>query len=106
MGAITGTVASIKWQYFEAAAINGYTITRDKETHAWNVSGHIVIADPFKLSQTPLRLYVPHKTGQWIWPIVSAVPRQCGPFTAALGQPIKPGNVNVHVDPQARIYPP
>ena len=103
---LTGIVASIRWTYFNAAAINGFTITRDKDTRQWEISGHIVIADPFKLTQQPLYLRVPHKHGYWEWPIVSAVPRHCGPFVAALGAPRQTRTTNVHVDTQARIHTP
>ena len=103
---ITGTVATIRWGYFEAAAINGYQLTRDKDSRQWFVTGEIVIADAFKLSQSPLRLVVPHAHGQWIWPIVSAVPRRTGHFSAELGKPISKASINVHVDPQAGIRPP
>jgi hypothetical protein len=106
MGEINGLAASIKWHYFEAARIDGYSLHRDPLTRRWSVTGEIVSFDPFKLSQSPLRLVVPHKHGQWIWPIVSAIPRRTGQFSAALGPIIPKAPVNVYVDPQTGIRTP
>lgn len=86
---ITGVVASIRWAYYTAAAVNGYTVTRDPVTRAWSVTGTIVLADAFKLTQRPLKFVAPHAKGEWVWPIESPVPRVAGPFLAKLGNPIE-----------------
>jgi hypothetical protein len=86
---ITGVVASIRWAYYTAAAVNGYTVTRDPVTRAWSVTGTIVLADAFKLTQRPLKFVAPHAKGEWVWPIESPVPRVAGPFLAQLGNPIE-----------------
>jgi hypothetical protein len=91
---ITGVVASIRWADYTAAAVNGYTVTRDPVTRAWSVTGTIVLADAFKLTQRPLRFVAPHAHGQWVWPIETPVPRQAGPFMAKLGNPIEDGYVH------------
>ena len=88
---ITGVVASIRWAYYTAAAVNGYTVTRDPVTKAWSVTGTIVLADAFKLTQRPLKFVAPHAKGEWVWPINSPVPRVAGPFMAKLGNPIEDG---------------
>jgi len=88
---ITGVVASIRWAYYTAAAVNGYTVTRDPVTRAWSVTGTIVLADAFKLTQRPLKFVAPHAKGEWVWPIDSPVPRVPGPFMAKLGNPIEDG---------------
>lgn len=87
-GAVTGVVASIRWSYYDAAAIHGYVITRDRATDTWTVSGTIVLADAFKLSQRPLRLVAPFQGGAWEWTILDPVPRVAGPFTARLSKPL------------------
>ena len=86
---ISGVVASIRWAYYTAAAVNGYTVTRDPVTRAWSVTGTIVLADAFKLTQRPLKFVAPHAKGEWVWPIDSPVPRVAGPFMAKLGNPIE-----------------
>ena len=65
---IRGVVGRIEWGYFNAAAINGYTVTRT-DGH-WRVSGIVVLADSFKLAQQPLLFVAPHAHGTWRWPIV------------------------------------
>lgn len=91
---VTGVVASIRWRYYTAAAVNGYTVTRDPLTKAWSVTGTIVLADAFKLTQRPLRFVAPHAHGEWVWPIETPVPPQAGPFRATLGHPIEDGYVH------------
>lgn len=107
---VTGVDATIRWTYYDAAKINSYSITRDESTREWFVTGHIILADAFKLSQTPLMLIVPHKRGRWEWPIRSPIPRRAGPFAATLGNPIERLNVcrsaSAGPKPSALIYHP
>lgn len=63
-------MGQIKWHYYVAAAINGYTVTRSAEGQ-WHVRGTVVLSDAFKLSQRPLTFVAPHEKGEWCWPIVS-----------------------------------
>ena len=95
---VSGVVASIRWAYYDAAAINGYTVTRDKDTREWSVSANIVIADAFKLSQRPLYLVVPYKGGCWMWRIRDPVPLVRGPFFARLSDPIEATHADTTAD--------
>ena len=92
---VTGVVASIRWAYYTAAAVNGYTVTRDPVTREWSATGTIVLADAFKLSQRPLVFVAPFKGGEWTWPIVDPVPRVTGPFFVKLGTPREAGTPDV-----------
>jgi len=93
---ITGVVASIRWADYTAAAVNGYTATRDPVTKAWSVTGLLVIADAFKLTQRPLRFVAPFTGGEWTWPILDPVPCVAGPFRARLGRRTENGRPDVH----------
>jgi len=87
-GVIKGVVGLIKWSYYTAAAINGYTVTLSA-TGDWSLRATIVNADAFKLKQRPLMFVAPHDKGEWRWPIESIVLGQ-GPqqtVTAKLGAP-------------------
>lgn len=87
---IRGVVGSIAWGYYPAAAVNGYTVTCDRESRAWAVRGTIVLADAFKLSQHPLIFEAPITGGRvWRWPILDPVPRVAGPFAVRLGAPLR-----------------
>lgn len=84
---IRGTVASVKWSYFTAAAINGYAVSQDRATKAWSASGTFVpgLVDAFKLAQRPLFLVAPLKRGAWRWEIKTLTRLDAGRFTAELG---------------------
>jgi hypothetical protein len=83
---LTGVVGQIKWQYYMAAAINGYTVSRNA-SNVWSLRGTVVSSDPFKMNQRPLTFVAPHKEGAWRWPIESFQLEQ-GVLTATLGQPL------------------
>lgn len=79
-GVVRGVVAAVKWfpsgkvmpgagEYFNAAAIERYTVTRDKN-NTWSVIGRVILSDAYKLAQTPLVFVAPHKNGEFRWPIV------------------------------------
>lgn len=76
---ITGVVGQIKWSYYVAAAINGYTVSRGPD-NAWRLRGTIVMADAFKMAQRPLMFVAPVMLGappnqtpsEWKWPIVES----------------------------------
>jgi hypothetical protein len=92
MPGITGRAACIKWQYYTAAAINGYTITRAPTTGALGLVATVVERDRFKLSQRPLVFEAQHKQGAWRWPIVEFTIADSGRLTAKLG-PELPGGL-------------
>jgi hypothetical protein len=87
---MTGVVGQIKWAYYVAAAINGYTVTRNGRgaDATWALTGTVVMADSFKMSQRPLRFVAPHDKGEWVWPITT-LDVQNGQLTAQLGPPIE-----------------
>lgn len=70
---ITGVVATIKWGYYDAASINGYTVTvvrpAEAPTQRWQLRATVIQADAFKLTQRPLVLIAPHERGEWRWVI-------------------------------------
>lgn len=84
---INGVVASVRWAYYTAAKIEGYTVIRSKAGQ-WSVTATVVLADAFKMSQRPLFFVAMHEKGEWRWPIDSL---QLGPNTlrATLGNPLE-----------------
>src|SRR5262245_18017139 len=93
---IRGVVAAIKWfpngtivpgagDYFNAAAIEGYTITRSPDNR-WAAVGRVILADAYKLTQRPLVLVAPVKGGEFRWAIRSFEIRD-GRLRADLGEP-------------------
>jgi len=66
---IRGVVGQLKWSYYMAGAINGYTVERTGAT--WTLTGALVMSDPFKLSQRPLVFVAPHQGGEWRWPVLA-----------------------------------
>jgi len=67
---IRGRAAAIKWAYFDAAAVEGYTVTQT--AGAWRVTGALVPGrvDAFKLTRRPLFFVAPFKGGAWRWEIL------------------------------------
>jgi hypothetical protein len=68
---LTGVVGYLRWHYYTAAQIEGYTVTRNKEGTVWRLAAFIVLANEFNLAQTPLDFVATHKKGQWTWRIKS-----------------------------------
>jgi len=89
-GSIVGHAATIKYQYFTAAAINGYAITRS-DTGVFRLVATVVHRDRFNLTRRPLIFEAKHKTGAWCWPIVDMTIADNGRLVATLGPEI-PGN--------------
>ena len=85
MRAIRGRVAAIKWGYFDAAAVEGYSVTKDAD--GWKVHGALIPGrvDAFKLSQRPLYFVAPFKGGAWRWDIRRLTTLDGGQFSATLG---------------------
>ena len=81
---IAGVVGAVQWAYYQAATIQGYTVTRTGA--AWSLRATVVAADAFKLSQRPLVFVATHQRGQWRWPIETLDVRG-GQLTARLGPP-------------------
>lgn len=94
---LTGVVGSIKWHYYTAAAIEGYTVTRSKDGRRWTLAATVVLSDAFKMAQTPLTftaLRAKHGLdghtvvkSEWRWPILSIIERTDHHLTARLGPP-------------------
>ena len=84
-GGIRGTVAVVKWAYFNAAAVNGYVVTRAPGGKSWSVTGNIVDADAYKLAQSPLFFVAPFRRGAWRWQIHKWQTLEGGRFVAELG---------------------
>lgn len=83
---VRGVKAVIKWSYYNAAAIEGYTVTRSPNGD-WSLRATVVMSDSFKLKQAPLVFVAPHDKGAWYWPIVE-MNLQGGVVTATLGNPV------------------
>jgi hypothetical protein len=92
---IAGTIATVRWAYYNAAGINGYQITKDPVTGEWSVTGTMLLADAFKLSRSPLLFVVKRNNREWVWPILGPMPRQAGPFAVKLGKPLEDSNAYV-----------
>lgn len=86
-GSIRGVVGKITWSYYEAARLENYRVRRSPSGQ-WSLTARIVLADAFKLKQTPLRFVAPTQKGDWIWPIVQ-LDIQAGSLTAQLGPPME-----------------
>ena len=90
MSTVRGVLAAIKWQYYVAAKVHGYTIARlGGKTEAWTVVATVVERDGFKLSQQPLVFAAIHDKGAWYWPIESFTLSEAGRFEGRLGALIK-----------------
>lgn len=94
MRTIRGKVAAVKWAYYTAAAIEGYTVTH--EAGAWSVSGTLVpgAVDAYKMAQRPLFFVAPFKGGAWRWEI-KRVDRREGQFVATLAPPVIEGTYGI-----------
>lgn len=95
-GALTGVVGSIRWHYYTAAGIHGYTVSCSTDGQ-WRLSANVVLADSFKMAQTPLTfcaLRTKHGLdgkcvvkSEWRWPILLILERTEHALTARLGPP-------------------
>jgi hypothetical protein len=83
---LSGVVGLIKWHHYTAAAINGYTVTRNKAGTVWALTATVVNADAFKMAQAPLTFVAKHAKGEWCFPIVR-LDRHDATLTATLGPP-------------------
>jgi hypothetical protein len=95
---LTGVIGRIEWGYYTAAAIEGYTVTASAATTkggavTWRLTATVILSDPFKLTQRPLRFVAPHAKGTWTWPIETlefavGAGQAPGRLTARLGMPL------------------
>lgn len=94
---LTGVKGSIRWGYYTAAAIEGYTVTCSKAGQ-WSLTATVVLSDAFKMAQRPLTFTATYaKKGldgkcvvksEWRWPIVDLTyDRETHQLTARLGPP-------------------
>lgn len=81
---VRGVVGVVKWSYYNAAGVEGYTLRRHKETNTWSLSARVVVSDSFKLRQRPLVFEAPHQGGLWRWPMTEWSIAE-GVLTARLG---------------------
>ena len=73
---IRGVVGQIRWAYYVAAGVEGYTAIqhttpapRPGVKPKWTLSARIVGSDAFKMAQRPLLFVAPFDRGRWAWPI-------------------------------------
>jgi hypothetical protein len=70
---ITGVVGQIKWSYYVAAGVEGFTAMRQPAPRGvkptWTLSARIVGSDKFKMAQRPLIFVAPLARGRWVWEI-------------------------------------
>jgi hypothetical protein len=71
-GVIRGHVAILKWQYYDAATIEGYTVTHSSD-HDWTATARVVSTNAFNLAAGTragaLVFHAPIQGGVWRWPI-------------------------------------
>lgn len=84
---LSGVVGHIKWHYYTAAAINGYTVSKARDG-TWSLVATVVLSDAFKMAQTPLTFAAKHVKGEWRWPIKSFTVDSNHRLTAQLGPPL------------------
>ena len=84
---LRGIVGHVKWHYYTAAAINGYTVTRT-EGGGLLLAATVVMRDAFKIAQRPLIFEAPHAKGVWRWPLITHTLTERGELTARLGPEI------------------
>jgi hypothetical protein len=84
---LSGVIGAIKWGHYTAAGIHGYTVTpRNPAMTEWSLTATVVLADAFKMAQTPLVFTAKHAKGEWRWPI-KTLARSETSLTATLGPP-------------------
>ena len=84
---VKGVVGQIKWRAYNAAAVNGFTVSRSYPDHRWTLRGAVVNSDKFKLSLKPLMFVAPTKKGDIYWPIQDYEIKD-GRVQASLGPPV------------------
>lgn len=67
-GSLRGVVGFIRWQWYTAAQLEGYTVTRTGRRFV--LRGRIVLSDSYKISRSGLLFVAPTNKGEWTWPIL------------------------------------
>jgi len=92
---VRGVVGQVRWGYYDAARLEGYTAQRDPKTQRWSLRARVVpgSANAFNMRQRPLRFIAPYvipaKAGkpelkrQWEW-LVEDADITAGVLTARL----------------------
>jgi hypothetical protein len=86
---IRGVVAHIKWSWYQAAALHGYTIVVNKKTRQGTLVGTVVVSDAFKMAQRPLELVVLMQPKDKRWAIASHEFNKATGTIRAILSPIK-----------------
>jgi hypothetical protein len=73
-GLIRGQGAEIRWAYYIAAGVEGWTLMRQAATPRgvkpkWALAARIVGSDKFKMAQRPLLFVAAFGRGRSVWPI-------------------------------------
>jgi hypothetical protein len=75
---VRGQVAQIRWAYYVAAGIEGFTLlqlvppggkVRAGIRPKWSLVGRVVGSDKFKMAQRPLLFVAPFGRGRSVWQI-------------------------------------
>jgi len=70
---IRGTTGTIRWAYYIAAGVEGWTLLmappRPGVKSQWTLSARIVGSDPFKMAQRPLLFVTVVREKRWLFPI-------------------------------------
>jgi hypothetical protein len=85
---IEGVVGELRWNYYRAAAIEGYRVTWSSSERRWSLAATVVLADAFKIAQRPLRFVAQVRGAEWEWDMDTLeFTGLRGPLTASLGAP-------------------
>jgi hypothetical protein len=73
-GLVRGQGGEIRWAYYTAAGVEGWTLLRDPKTPRgakpkWSLTARIVGSDKFKMAQRPLLFVAMFGRGRSVWPI-------------------------------------
>ena len=70
---IRGQTAQIRWAYYVAAGVEGWTVTQHPpkagRRPSWSVVARMVGRDAFKMAQRPLLFVTEVKQTRWVFPI-------------------------------------
>jgi hypothetical protein len=83
---ISGVHGEIRWSYYLAGRIQGYTLARHNQQ--WTLTANVVESDAYKMAQRPLLFAAPTQRGVLRWPIVHCRLTAAGRLEAELGEPI------------------
>lgn len=85
---IRGTKAAVRWAYYTAAAIEGYSV-RPTGRGTWALRATVVQADGYRLRQRPLTFAaLLDRDRVWLWPVLDFDLTDTR-LTAQLGPPVQ-----------------